>query len=141
MTTRRRVDITVDAYDAPGLVAVARERERQRALGHDDAMIGEGCGMPMRRVFRKTRASYVGIAPPSAFRELNAERESVVGVMLEEVSEAVEELTRLEQIGYREGDVFARDHSEAAETELFQAAAVCVRIAMKLRADRLGGGQ
>ena len=138
MTTRRTVDITVDAYDAPGLIAVARERERQRDLGHDDAMTGKGFGMPMKRVFRKARASYIGIATPDAFRELNEEGESVVGVMLEEVAESVEELMKLDDIGYRKGDVFAREHSEAAEVELFQAAAVMVRIASKLRAEREG---
>lgn len=37
--TRRTVDITVDAYDAPSLIAVARERERQRELGHADGAI------------------------------------------------------------------------------------------------------
>jgi hypothetical protein len=137
--SRRTVDITVDAYDAPSLIAVARERERQRDIGHDDAMTGEGCGMPMKRVFRKARASYIGIATPDVFRELNGERESIVGVMLEEVSEAVEELMKLDDIGYREGDMVARERSEAAETELTQAAAVMLRIASKLRAERLGG--
>ena len=34
--TRRTVDITVDAYDAPMLVALAKRRDHQRALGHED---------------------------------------------------------------------------------------------------------
>ena len=34
--TRRTVDITVDAYDAPALIELAKRRAHQRALGHAD---------------------------------------------------------------------------------------------------------
>lgn len=130
MTTRRRVDITVDAYDAPGLIAVARERERQRDLGHDDAM-----ETSLVRVLREIPSiGHMGIANAAVFRAANDQgRTSCATVMLEEVAEAVEELMELELMGGAE----RRRKSEAAEVELFQAAAVMVRIATKLRADRL----
>mgnify|MGYP000458705343 CR=1 FL=1 len=129
--TRRTVDITVDAYDAPGLIAVARERERQRALGHDDAM-----QLPLVRDFDPhcCGPSY-GIACVEFFRDQNDRgRMSCVSVMLEEVCEAVDELEELQLMDYIE----RRRKSEAAEVELFQAAAVMVRIASKLRAEREG---
>jgi hypothetical protein len=132
MTARRTVDITVDAYDAPGLIAVARERERQRDLGHDDAM-----GMPLMRELNPYYCgSALGIDHTARFRCANDDRGviSCVSVMLEEVREAVDELTELELIGEAE----RRRKSEAAEVELTQAAAVMLRIASKLRAERLG---
>lgn len=128
---RRTVDITVDAYDAPGLIAVARERERQRTLGHDDAM-----GMPLASLLREIPSiGHMGIASAAVFRAANDQgRASCATVMLEEVAEAVEELMELELMGAAE----RRRKSEVAEVELFQAAAVMVRIATKLRAERLG---
>lgn len=36
MTTRRTADITVDAYDAPMLAALAKRLEHIRSLGHAD---------------------------------------------------------------------------------------------------------
>jgi hypothetical protein len=129
---RRTVDITVDAYDAPSLIAVARERERQRELGHDDAM-----EMPIVRVLREIQSiGHMGIACASVFRAANDQgRVSCATVMLEEVAESVEELMELELMG----DAERRRRSEAAEVELTQAAAVMLRIASKLRAERLGG--
>jgi hypothetical protein len=137
--SRRTVDITVDAYDAPSLIAVARERERQRDLGHDDAM-----GMPLVRVLREAwelrlgrpSVGHMGIACASVFRAANDQgRVSCATVMLEEVAESVEELMELELMG----DAERRRKSEAAEVELTQAAAVMLRIASKLRAERQGG--
>jgi hypothetical protein len=137
--SRRTVDITVDAYDAPSLIAVARERERQRELGHDDAM-----EMPIVRVLREIPSmrlarpsiGYMGIACASVFRTANDQgRVSCATVMLEEVAEAVEELMELELMG----DAERRRKSEAAEVELTQGAAVMLRIASKLRAARLRG--
>ena len=132
MTTRPTVDITVDAYDAPSLIAVARERERQRDLGHDDAM-----GMSLVRTLDPYYCGpSMGIAAAQAFRVANdTGRMSCMSIMLEEVAESVEELMELELMG----DAERRRKSEAAEVELTQAAAVMLRVASKLRAERLGG--
>jgi hypothetical protein len=132
MTARRTVDVTVDAYDAPSLIAVARERERQRDLGHDDAM-----DMSLVRVLREIPSiGHMGIACASVFRAANDQGHiSCATVMLEEVAEATEELMELELMG----DAQRRRKSEAAEIELTQAAAVMLRIASRLRAERLGG--
>lgn len=112
--TRRTVDITVDAYDAPGLIAVARERERQRELGHADGAIP-----PMKH-------PTILISHARYFQRVNAERESCESVLLEEVSEAVEELFTASTASDDSAAAHAMRH---ASEELVQVAATALRFA------------
>ena len=115
--TRRTVDITVDAYDAPGLIAVARERERQRSLGHKDGAIP-----PMKH-------PKILISHARYFQRVNEERESCESVLLEEVSEAVEELFTASTAS--DDAAVARAMRRASE-ELVQVAATALRFATAL---------
>ena len=78
--TRRTVDSTAGAYDAPGLIAVARERDRQRELGHDDSNIP----LLTHSIRLIPHARY--------FQRINEDDVSCESVILEEVSETFEEL-------------------------------------------------
>ena len=111
--TRPTVDITVDAYDAPGLIAVARERERQRDLGHADEAI-----------------------PRLAHCYVSCE-----SLLLEEFEEALYEMRGADGGGpLWIQDARLREearvlHLRDAVTELHQLAALALRIASKMQRD------
>ena len=114
--TRRTVDITVDAYDAPTLAALAKRRDHQRALGHaDDSTSRFSAGF---------RVAFHGDLLTAS--ELKRQREeefaacegSALTVLLGEVAEAIEARTTEERI-----------------YELLDVAAVCLRIASKMQRD------
>ena len=128
--TRRTVDITVDAYDAPGLIAVARERERQRELGHaDDAIPCFAHGYDL---------SPLDI---DDIRERNDSGDvSCESLLLEEFEEVICEMR-----GADNGPLWIEDaeereearvqHQRDAVTELHQLAALALRIASKMQCD------
>ncbi len=118
--TRRTVDITVDAYDAPALIALAKRREHQRALGHDDA---ERMGFPAAwficRVgeYASPRCSAARIKRIRSSQEHEGRVDADV-VLMGEVAEVLEAKTDAERI-----------------YELLDVAAVCVRVASKMQRD------
>jgi hypothetical protein len=128
--TRRTVDITVDAYDAPGLIAVARERERQRDLGHaDDALPCFAHGYDLSPL------------DLDDIRERNDSGDvSCESLLLEEFEESIYELR-----GADFGPLWIQDadereeariqHLRDAATELHQLAALALRVASKMQRD------
>ena len=122
--TRRTVDITVDAYDAPMFAALAKRRDHQRALGHTD---DERMNF-MGRNWLLARRGYDGIQWQNAkrckgIRQLQ-ERMRHHGAMdsdtilMGEVAEVLEAKTDEERI-----------------YELLDVAAVCIRLASKMQCD------
>ena len=127
MTTRRTVDIAVDAYDAPMLAALAKRRDHQRALGHDDDEPLSFAGH-MWEIRRQVAFGHVGFDEKSAAQikrirssqERERPRLALDGdlILMGEVAEVLESESNEERI-----------------YELLDVAAVCVRIAGKMQRD------
>lgn len=125
--TRRTVDITVDAYDAPALIELAKRRAHQRALGHADDEPLSFAGH-MWEVRRQVALGRVGFDEKTAAQikriRISQERErprlALDGdlILMGEVAEVLEAETDAERI-----------------YELLDVAAVCVRIAGKMQRD------
>ena len=118
--SRRTVDITVDAYDAPMLVELAKRRDHQRELGHGDegprvSVVAQAWGITAHdeRVdageIKHMREEQHDASPTGA--------ESLT-ILMGEVAEALEARSCAERI-----------------YELLDVAAVCVRIASKMQRD------
>ena len=129
--TRPTVGITVDAYDAPGLIAVARERERQRDLGHADEAIP-----------RLAHCYDLSCLDLDDIRERNDSGDvSCESLLLEEFEEALYEMRGADG----GGPLWIQDarlreearvlHLRDAVTELHQLAALALRIASKMQRD------
>ena len=135
MTARRTVDITVDAYDAPSLIAVARERERQRDLGHaDDALPCFAHGYDLSPL------------DLDDIRQRNDSGDvSCESLLTEEFEEAIYELR-----GADFGPLWIFDDEEREEariqhlrngvTKLHQLAALALRVASKMARDIVAKG-
>jgi hypothetical protein len=129
MTARRTVDITVDAYDAPSLIAVARERERQRSLGHADGAIP--------RLVHDHDLSLCGLDDLRLINDDGQvnEEASCESLLREELEEALYEMRGAEpggplwiQDAERREDARIQ-HQRDAAIELRQLAALALRIA------------
>jgi hypothetical protein len=128
--SRRTVDITVDAYDAPSLIAVARERERQRELGHADGAIP--C---FAHGYDLTPLDLEDIRERNDSGDVSCE-----SLLTEEFEETIYELR-----GADFGPLWIFDNKEREEariqhlrngvTELHQLAALALRIASKMQCD------
>ena len=136
---RRTVDITVDAYDAPGLIAVARERERQRDLGHADDAIP--------RLVHNHDLSLWSLDDLRLVNDDNQvnEESSCESLLREELEEALYEMR-----GADGGQLWIQEFEERAEVraqnqrdaviELHQLAALALRIASKMQRDLAAKG-
>ena len=118
---RRTVDITVDAYDAPMLVALTKRRDHQRALGHAD---------DERMPFLKNAWSLVR---DSAFQryEADATRIKRVRTSQEREGHADADVVLMGEVA----EVLEAETDEARIYELLDVAAVCMRIASKMQRD------
>ena len=120
MTTRPTVDITVDAADAPMLAALAKRRDYQRALGHeDDERMGFPAAWSICRVgeYGSPRCSAARIKRIRSSQEHEGRVDGDV-VLMGEIAEVLEAET-----------------DEARIYELLDVAAVCLRIASKMQRD------
>ena len=122
--TRPATTITVDAYDAPMLVALAKRRDHQRALGHEDGERMNFIGSNWLVARLGTGGAHFESAKRCKERRQLQERMRHRGAMdsdtilMGEVAKVLEAKT-----------------DEARVYELLDVAAVCVRLASKMQRD------
>ena len=120
--TRPTIDITVDAYDAPMLAALAQRLEHIRSLGH-----GDGAYLSSPRPHGIAITVHGAEVDAAALRRARERQEQLHG--------AADPLTTL---GGEVAEVLKAETDEERVYELLDVAAVCVRIASKIDTRKAG---